>query len=31
MKQEPGLMGIKKVSDYLRLLRGAFKYNLNKD
>ena len=31
MKQESGLMGIKKVSDYLGLLRGAFKYNLNKD
>ena len=28
IKQEPGLIGIKKVADYLQLLRGAYKYNL---
>jgi hypothetical protein len=28
IKQEPGLVGIKKVADYLQLLRGAYKYNL---
>ena len=28
MKQEPGLLGIGKISDYLHLLRGVFQYNL---
>ena len=28
MKQEPGLLGLGKVSDYLHLLRGVFQYNL---
>jgi hypothetical protein len=28
INQEPGLVGIKKVADYLHLLRGAYKYNL---
>jgi hypothetical protein len=28
MKQEPGLIGIGKVADYLKFLRGVFKYNL---
>jgi hypothetical protein len=28
MNPEPGLLGIKKVADYLGLLRGAYKYNL---
>lgn len=28
MKEEPGIVGIKKVADYVQLLRGAYKYNL---
>lgn len=31
MKQEPGLVGIGKVADYLGKLRGVYKYNLNKN
>ena len=31
IKQEPGLIGIGKVADYLGKLRGAYKYNLNKN
>lgn len=31
MKQEPGLIGIGKVADYLGKLRGVYKYNLNKN
>lgn len=31
MKQEPGLVGIGKVAEYLGKLRGAYKYNLNKN
>lgn len=31
IKQEPGLIRIGKVSDYLGKLRGVYKYNLNKD
>jgi len=31
MKQQPGLIGIGKVADYLHLLRGVVKYNLIKE
>lgn len=31
IKQQPGLLGIKKVSDYRGVLQGVFQYNLFKD
>ncbi len=31
MKQEPGLLGIGKIADYLHLLVGVFQYNLFKE